>query len=483
MQKIDPNDQSIQVTNDGATILRSVYVDNPAAKVLIDIAKVQDEQVGDGTTTVAVLCGELLRQAEDLIEKQRIHPQTICAGYRQALNVAKQALLDHSVHEQDPALFRQQLFEIAQTTLSSKLLTYEKEHFANLAVDAVMRLKGSNNLEHIQIIKKAGGSLRDSYLESGFLLDKQPGTGQPRTVKGAKILIANTSMDTDKIKIYGSRVKVDSLQKVADIEQAEKQKMARKVDKILAHNMNVFINRQLIYNYPESIFAEHGIMAIEHADFTGVERLAAVLGGEVVSTFDNPDMVTLGECELIDQVMIGEDTITRFSGCKTGEACSIVLRGSSSHVLDEAERSLHDALAVLTSTVKSPRTIHGGGCTEILMAAAVDRAVEGTAGKKAIAMSAFAQALRQLPAIVADNGGYDSAELVTQLRASHAAGKSTYGLDMYNGTIADMKELGIRESFESKKQALISAAEAAEMILRVDDIIKAAPRRRDEYGY
>ena len=181
--------------------------------------------------------------------------------------------------------------------------------------------------------------------------------------------------------------------------------------------------------------------------------------------------------------MIGEDKVLRFGGCKTGEACYIVLRGASSQALDEAERSLHDALAILTSTVKEPRTIYGGGCTEILMAAAIDRAVEETPGKKALAMSAFARALRQLPAIVADNGGYDSAELVTQLRAAHAAGKSSYGLDMYNGRIGDMKELGVRESFKSKLQVLLSASEAAEMILRVDDVVKAAPRRRDEYGY
>jgi len=181
--------------------------------------------------------------------------------------------------------------------------------------------------------------------------------------------------------------------------------------------------------------------------------------------------------------MIGEDKVLRFGGCKTGEACSIVLRGSSSHVLDEAERSLHDALAVCISTVKDSRTIYGGGCTEVVMATAVERAAEGTPGKKALAMSAFARALLQLPAIVADNGGYDSAELVTQLRAAHAKGNSSAGLDMYNGSIGDMKALGVRECFKSKLSVLLSAAEAAEMILRVDDVIKAAPRRRDEMGY
>ena len=181
--------------------------------------------------------------------------------------------------------------------------------------------------------------------------------------------------------------------------------------------------------------------------------------------------------------MIGEDKVLRFGGCKSGEACSVVLRGASSHVLDEVERSLHDALSILIATIKEPRTVYGGGCTEVLMAAAVDRAAEETPGKKALAMSAFARALRQLPSAVADNGGYDSAELVTQLRAAHAAGKSTYGLDMYQGTIGDMKELGIRESFKSKLQVVMSASEAAVMILRVDDIIKAAPRQRNEMDY
>jgi len=481
LQKVSEHDQSISVTNDGATILKSVFLDNAAAKVLVDIAKVQDDEVGDGTTSVAVLCGELLREAEKLVA-QRIHPQTIIEGWRIARNIAKKELEKHCIdNSNNDEAFREDLMRIAKTTLSSKLVTYEKELFAKLSVEAVLRLKGSNNLDHIQVIKKAGGTLRDSYLDDGFLLDKTIGVGQPHSMKNAKVLIANTSMDTDKIKIYGSRVRVDSLAKVADIEEAEKQKMRNKVDKIIKHNCNVFINRQLIYNFPESIFAEKGIMAIEHADFDGVEHLAIVLGSEVVSTFDIPDKVTLGECDLIEEIMIGEDKVIRFSGCKSGEACSIVLRGSSSHVLDEAERSLHDALCILTSTVKDPRTVFGGGCTEISMAQAIDKEVPLTPGKKALAMTSFAHSLRQLPTIIADNGGYDSAELVTQLRAAHANGNNASGLDMYNGTIGNMNHLGVMESFKSKLQVLVSASEAAEMILRVDDIIKCAPRQREEY--
>ncbi|KAM3568721.1 hypothetical protein VYU27_009164, partial [Nannochloropsis oceanica] len=219
-------------------------------------------------------------------------------------------------------------------------------------------------------------------------------------------------------------------------------------------------------------------MSIEHADFEGVERLAAVTGGEIASTFDHPELVALGECDLIEEILIGEDKLIRFSGCKSGAACSVVLRGASAHLLDEAERSLHDALCVLSQTVRETRTIPGGGCAEVAMAQAIDAHVASTPGKKALAMESFARALRQLPTIIADNGGYDSSELITRLRAAHAAGKTTYGLDMANGGIADMKELGIREAFKSKLQVLVSAAEAAEMIIRVDDIIKCAPRER-----
>jgi len=210
----------VTVTNDGATILKSVYVDNPAARVLVDISKTQDDEVGDGTTSVVVLAGELLREAERLVA-QRIHPMTIIAGYREAVTVSRDYLEGLAMDNgEDPVAFRNDLLRIAKTTLSSKILTQDKEHFAELAVDAVLRLKGSGNLEMIQIIKRSGGSLRDSFLDEGFILDKRIGVGQPKRVENAKILIANTSMDTDKIKIYGARVRVDSMDKVASIEAA-----------------------------------------------------------------------------------------------------------------------------------------------------------------------------------------------------------------------------------------------------------------------
>jgi len=470
--------REMQVTNDGATILKAIGVDNPAAKILVDISKVQDDEVGDGTTSVTVLACELLREADELVS-QKIHPQTIISGWRKATDIARKVLesnaIDNSNNQED---FRKDLLNIARTTLSSKILTQYKDLFSNLAVDAVFRLKGSGNLDAIQIIKKLGGNLSDSYLDEGFLLDKKPGVNQPKRIENAKVLIANTPMDTDKIKVFGSRVKVDSVTKVAELEIAEKEKMKEKVDKIIKHGANVFINRQLIYNYPEQLFADAGMMAIEHADFEGVERLALVLGGEIVSTFDSPQTVKLGHCDLIEEIMIGEDKLLKFSGVALGEACTIVLRGATQQILDEAERSLHDALCVLTSTVREPRIVFGGGCSEMLMANAVSNLAQETPGKESIAMEAFARALRKLPTIIADNAGYDSSELISQLRAMHSSGKKTYGLNMYDGKVDDVQKIGITESFHLKRQVLISASEAAEMILRVDNIIRAAPRQR-----
>lgn len=472
------NAGQVEVTNDGATILRAVGVDNPAAKILVDMSRVQDEEVGDGTTSVTVLAAELLREAEKLVE-QKIHPQTIIAGWRMATAIAREALTNFSQdNSANNEKFKIDLMNIARTTLSSKILCQHKEFFAKLTVDAVLRLKGSGDLHAIQIIKKTGGTLEDSFLDEGFLLDKKPGVHQPKRIENAKILIANTPMDTDKIKVFGSTIKADSMAKIADLEMAEKEKMKDKVQKILNHNCNVFINRQLIYNYPEQLFADAGIMAIEHADFDGIERLALVTGGEIVSTFDNPSLIKLGECDVIEQIMIGEDILLRFSGVKLGEACTIVIRGATQQIIDEADRSLHDALCVLAATVKETRIIYGGGSGEALMAHAVAKKALETPGKEAIAMEAFARALLQLPTAIADNAGYDSAQLVSELRAAHAQGKHTYGLDMTNGKIACMKELGITESFAVKRQVLLSAIEAAEMILRVDDIIKCAPRRR-----
>jgi T-complex protein 1 subunit beta len=474
----DPTRESVQITNDGATILKSLGIDNPAAKILVEIALVQDSEVGDGTTSVTVLASELLKEAERLVA-MRMHPQTIIAGWRKACDASRAALLKSAKPtNSDPEKFKSELLNIARTAMGSKIISQHKDFFAKLAVDAVLRLKGTGNLDSLQILKKLGGSMTDSFLDEGFLLEKRAGLNQPKRIEKARVLIANTPMDTDKIKVFGTRVKVDSVAKVAEMEVAEKEKMKDKVKKILSHNINVFINRQLIYNYPEQLFADANVMAIEHADFEGIERLALVLGGEIVSTFDAPESVKLGTCDLIEEVMVGEDTLLRFSGVALGQACTIVIRGATQQILDEADRSLHDVLCVLTTHIKEAKTLCGGGATEMLMACAVQELALKTPGKESLAMESFAKALAQLPTIMADNAGFDSAELVSQLRAGHNQGKTTLGIDMDKGIVADMSSLGVLESYRVKYAMLNSASEAAEMIIRVDDIIKSAPRQR-----
>ena len=471
------------VTNDGATILKSIALDNAAAKVLVNISKVQDDEVGDGTTSVTVLAAELLREAEKLVER-KIHPQTIIDGYRLASQAALAALDKSAVdNSRNPSIFRKELQAIARTTLSSKVLSQDRDRFAELACDAVLRLKGSVDLNHIQIIKKPGGKLSDSYLDEGFILDKRIGVNQPKRLENAKILVANTAMDTDKVKIFGARVKVESTGKLAELEKAEREKMRAKVDRIKSHGINCFINRQLIYNWPEQLFTEAGIMSIEHADFDGIERLALVTGGEIASTFDHPEQVKVGHCDLIEEVIIGEDNLIKFSGLAAGagRACTIVLRGATEQLLDEAERSIHDALAVLSQTVKEPRTTLGGGCAEMVMAKAVDVLAQRVPGKKRLAVDAFSTALRQLPTILADNAGLDSSALVSELRSEVYRGMMSSGLDLMTpgGGIADMREMGVIESYKLKRAVVNSASEAAELLLRVDNIIRSAPRKRD----
>jgi len=404
-----------------------------------------------------------------------------------ARDAAKERLEEIAMdNSKDEAAFKEDLMNIARTTLSSKLLTYEKEHFAKLAVDAVLRLKGSNNLELIQIIKKTGGTLKDSFLADGFLLAKHISVGCSRSKQNAKIMVANTPMDYDKVKIYGTKVKVDSMDKVAEVEQAERDKMKQKCERIIAYKPDVFINRQLVYNYPEQLLADAGIMVIEHADFEGVERLAHATGAEIVSTFFNPERSeeVLGFTADVSETMIGEDKIIHFNGCKRNESCSLVLRGSSSHILDEAERSMHDAICVLVKTVQNKSVLLGGGNSEMQMAQAVEELLLSgpVRGKQAIAIKAFATALKRLPAIIADNGGYDSSELVTNLEFELKQENSNAGINMTDGTIGDMKVLGIRECLRVKEQALISACEAAEMILRCDKIVSCAPRQREKMG-
>ncbi|KAL7713034.1 CCT-beta [Entamoeba marina] len=471
---------NVVVTNDGATILKSVLLENPAAKVLVEISKTTDAEVGDGTTSVTVLAGELMREAEKLLA-DKIHPQVIIEGWRIAQKAAFKRLEELGFDvSQDAEAYRKRMLDVARTTLSSKILSQEREKFAEIAVSAIEKI-GDADIENVVILQKVGGSLNESYLEDGFLLEKSFGPAQPKKVENAKIMVANTAMDNDRIKIWSGKVRVGSVNEVAEIEEAEKKRMLNKCQQIADYGVNCFVSRQLVYPLPEQFFAQKGIATIDHADFDGVERIAALSGAEILSTFDNPTEAKLGSCKSIEEVMIGEESLIRFSGFPHGGACTVVLRGPSKQMLGEMERSLHDALCVLHVIRKDTKMICGGGCVETALSLAVEDASKHVDGKRALAVESFARALRQLPMIIADNAGYDAAELIAELRAAHVNGTvKNAGLDMVNGKVGDMLEIGIVEPFKVKQHILSAATEAAEMIIRVDHIIQAAPRKREQ---
>ncbi|KAM3374172.1 hypothetical protein P3S68_012886 [Capsicum galapagoense] len=371
-------------------------------------------------------------------------------------DVKVEKVLDHL-----ELLFKEYLISSTSISLSMELTTSneigdvleEFDVFENQSELGRNKTQLDLYLEEPKLDRKANPNLDVlSYWKENsarFILDKKIGVGQPKHIENAKILVANTAMDTDKVKIYGARVRVDSMAKVAELEAAEKDKMTEKVQKIISHGINCFVNRQLIYNFPEELFADAGILAIEHADFDGIERLALVTGGEIASTFDNPESVKLGHCKLIEEIMIGEDKLIHFSGVELGQACTIVLRSASLHVLDKAERSLHDALCVLSQTVNDSRVLLGGGWPEMVMAKAVDELAKKTPGKRSHAIEAFSRALFAIPTIIVDNAGLDGAELVAQLRAEHHKDESNAGIDVITGKVGDMAELGISEAFKS----------------------------------
>lgn len=472
------NTHQINVTNDGATILQSIVIDNPAAKLIVELSKAQDAEVGDGTTSVAVLAGQLLHEAEDLVN-QGIHPQTIIMGWRRATQIALTALEQSSRDtSENKELWRKDLLDVARTTLNSKVLSLEKDYFAEISVSAIEKLKDPTRIDAISIVKISGSTLSQSELVEGLVLKCEFGVGQPKSVENAKILIANCPMDTDKIKIHGAKIETDSPDQLALIEKAERDKMIAKCQKIASYKPDIFVNRQLIYNLPEQFFTEHNINSVEHADFAGVERLALVTGGDIISTFDTPAEATLGFAQKVETIMIGEDKLLKFSGCKLPQTSTIVLRGATTQILDEAERAIHDALCVIAAMMSEKRTVWGGGCSEILMAEAIDEEARKTPGKESLAMEGFSRALRQIPMIIASNAGLDAPEIVSSIRAAHNQGKKTYGLDIFNRTSGDVSTLGITESFKVKQQVVISASEAAEQILRVDEIIKCPPAKR-----
>lgn len=475
--KVMQGPQSVTITNDGATIMKNLVVDNPAARILINSSISQDWEEGDGTTSVAVLASLLVEEAYKL----KIHPVTIIRGYQLGLDRIKERLPELAQDASDS-----DLLNLARTTICSKVLKCDLDLFSRICVDAVKRL-GDEDMSLIQIIKSSG-KLEESFLSDGFILKKdQPiddavisagrsaenGAG-PHDIR---VMIANTSLDSDKVKVFGAKINVSSISKLSEIEEAEKDKMRRKIDRICSLPFSVFVNRQLIYDYPFELFREKGVVAIEHADFDGVERLVKFLGGKIVSTFESLDEECLGTCTAIKNIVIGNERMIKFE--KEGkDASTIVLRGSSREVLDEAERSIHDALCVLTKIKAEKKVLYGGGATEMELALCLNDYALEFPGKESESILAFSSALQKIPMILGNNGGFDGEDAKARIRSEHFNGNATVGINMKDGSVGCMQKLGVLDSLRIKRRVITAAVEVAQMILKCDGFIKCRPRER-----
>lgn len=465
MTKLLTCGSKIKVTNDGATILKNLLIDSASARILIESSIGQDWEEGDGTTTIAILAALLVDEAYKLNDT---HPIQIIKGYEIALEKSLEIITNNSFIMKDD-----DFLNLAKTTLSSKILRCDLDKFSNICVDAINIIEDRENLNLINFIK-VEGEISGSNLVSGFILDKNT---QLDTVYNPKILIANTAMDQDKIKISGAQVNVKSITELSKIEEAERERMQEKVDSILKENINVFINRQIMYDYFLRLFKDRDVIAIENADFDGVERLANILNGKIVSNFD---CLTdcYGTCEKIENVTVGEKRMIKFTGLQKG-ACTIIIRGSTKEMQDEIERSLHDALCVLMKVRKEKKIIYGGGSVEIEIGLALNNLALKTEGKESSAIMGFSNALQKIPQIIAENCGMDGEAIKSQLRALHTKNKRTFGVSLKNDGVGCMKEENIIESLRIKRRIFTAAVEAACQIIKCDGIIRCKPQKRD----
>lgn len=474
--------KNVLLSNDGATIMKNLLIDSAPAQLLINASTSQDKEEGDGTTSVSILIALLVKEAYEL----DIHPLKIIKGYELALSKVQeklQTLIVEDLNRMDESINNAMTKDIqncendikinlAKTTLNSKVLNCDLDLFANIVVNAYNSLK-EKDLNLINIIK-APGKLEDSFYCDGFILDRETIIN----IENPRILVANTAMDYDKIKVFGAKVEVQSVGELVQIEESEKKKMASKVDKICFDGdekiIDVFINRQLIYDYPKRLFKQNNVIPIEHADFDGVKRLSNILDAKIVSSFYKPvDKSNIGTCEKIENVYIGEKRMIKFTGIKKG-AGTIVLRGSSADILDEAERSIHDALCVL----RDDRVLCGGGSIEIELANELIKYSTTIDGVESEAVFAFAKALAEIPKILSDNCGFDGEKIKAKLRAAHERGQKYAGVDIDNGCICDMREKKIFDSFSVKLRVLRAAVETAQILIKCDGIVKCKPRER-----
>jgi len=467
----------VTITNDGATILKEIDVQHPAAKMLVEVAKAQDNEVGDGTTTAAVLAGELLAKAEELLD-QNIHPTIIIEGFKKASEKAREVLekmaLPVSINDE------KKLMDVAITSMGSKGIAAAKEHFAKLAVEAVKQVaeekdgKLKADIDLIKILKKHGKSLEETELVKGMVIDKEVAHPQmPKIVHNAKIALLNAKLEIEKTE-FDAKINIESPEQMKLFLDEEERMLREMVDKIAEAGANVVFCEKGIDDVALHFLAKKGILAVKNVSSSDMEKLARATGGKIVASVKDLAPEVLGEAKLVEEVKIGEDKLVYIRECKNPKAVTIVVRGGTEHVVDEAERSLHDALCVVRNAIEDGKIVPGGGAPEAEVAKQLRDYAVKVGGREQLAIEAFADAVESIPLTLAENAGLDPVDIMVALRAAHEnASSPSYGVDVFTGKIRDMLELNVVEPLRVKLQVIKSATEAANMILKIDDVIAA----------
>jgi len=464
----------ITVTSDGRTILDEMDIQHPAAKMMVEVAKTQDEMVGDGTTTAVVIAGELLERAEDLVEKN-VHPTVIIDGYRKAADKALEILEDIAipVKSKDKSFLK----KVAMTSMASKLVAGNRGYLADIAASAVLQVarkvgrESKVDLDDVMVEKKPGDSVVDTELIEGLVLDKEVvHSGMPKRVENARIALVDTAIEVKKTE-FDAKLNVESPEQMEVFLKEEEKMLRNMVRKILGKGANVLISQKGINDLAQHFLARKGVLAIRRAKESDMEKLAKATGGKVVNNLDDLAKKDLGYAKLVEERKIGDDKMTFIEGCKNPRAVAILIRGGTERIVDEAERSIHDALCVVRDVVEEPKIVAGGGAPEMEVARRLKEYADKVPGREALAVQRYAEALEAVPTTLSENAGLDLIDTISELRARHEKGQLWAGVDVHGGKVKDMKKLEVLEPLAVKKQIIKSATEAASMILKIDDII------------
>ena len=472
----------VVITNDGVTILKEMDIEHPAAKMMVEVAKTQDDEVGDGTTTAVVIAGELLKKAEDLLE-QDVHPTIIAAGYRQAAEKAQALLKDlaFDVKATDKALLK----NIAGTAMTGKGAEASKDKLCDLVVRAVTMVTDDNgkvDIENIKVEKKTGGSIEDSEIVEGVLIDKERvHPSMPKKVTNAKILLLNAAVEFKKTEV-DAEINITSPDQLQAFLDEEERMVKGIVDKIVKSGANVLFCQKGIDDIAQHYLAKAGLFATRRVKKSDMEKLARATGATLVSSIDAISKEELGKAGLVEERKVGGEEMTFVEQCKNPKAVSIIVKGGTDHVVDELERAIHDALRVVGVVVEDKKVVAGGGAIETELSLRLREYAATVGGRAQLAIEAFASALEVIPRTLAENAGLDPIDMLVEIRAAHEKGKKTYGLNVFEGKAVDMKAAGVVEPLRVKTQAISSAAEAAVMILRIDDVIASSKSPMPEGG-